>query len=285
MLRASRLPLFPLIVTREALARGERPREPEPMVMDEPRGVTEYDQAGAMLQVPVHQFSARAISRLLPDGGTLIDLGCGSGRLLARLAVARPDARILGLDLSERMLHVGRRLLEREGLADRVELRLGDITEFDAELPERLDVLSCNFALHQLPSDELASRCLGAIGRARQRTGCAVWIFDFARLRDPRSWPAIMSMLDVPGPAFREDGIASERAAFTRSELTTLLDHAGLGDLEHARSRPLGEYQAHWALGHDRPSNGIWHDVPLPRGIGLASRIFLQSCPRSLTRS
>jgi len=144
--------------------------------------------------------------------------------------------------------------------------------------------VSCNFALHQLPTEDLASSCLRVIGRARQRTGCAVWIFDFARLRDPRSWPAMMSMLDVPGPLFREDGIASERAAFTQSELTTLLEHAGLSDLGQARSRPLGEYQAHWAPGHDRPSDGTWHDVALPRGIGLASRIFLQSFPRSLTR-
>jgi arsenite methyltransferase len=120
MLRASRLPLFPLIVAREALARGERPRDPEPMVMDDPRGVAEYDQAGATLQIPIHQFNARAISWLLPGGGTLIDLGCGSGRLLAHLAHGRPDARIVGLDLSEPMLEAGRRLHDQEGLAERV---------------------------------------------------------------------------------------------------------------------------------------------------------------------
>ena len=279
------MPLFPLIVAREALARGERPREPEPMVMDEPRGVAEYDQAGATLQVPVHQFNARAISRLLPDGGTVIDLGCGSGRLLAGLARGRPDARIVGLDLSKPMLEVGRLQLDQEGLAERVELRLGDIATFDDDLPERLDVVSCNFALHQLPNEDVASRCLGAIGRARQRTGCAVWISDFARLHHPGSWPAVMSMLVVPGPVFREDGIASERAAFTLSELTALLERGGLGDLRHARSRPLGEYQVHWAPGHDRPPSGIWHNVPLPHGLSLATRIFCQSFPRPLTRS
>jgi tRNA (cmo5U34)-methyltransferase len=215
----------------------------------------------------------------------VIDLGCGSGRLLARLARGCPDARIVGLDLSEPMLEVGRRQLDQAGLAERVELRLGDVTTFDADLPQRLDVVSCNFALHQLPNDELASRCLRAIGRARQRTGCAVWISDFARLRDPRSWPSMMSMLVVPGPVFRKDGIASERAAFTLSELIALLERAGLGDLGHARSRPLGEYQVHWAPGHDRPPDGVWHDVPLPHGISLATRIFLQSFPRSLTHS
>lgn len=286
MLKTTRLPLFPLILAREALAHGERPREPEPMVMDEPEGVREYDQAGEAVQVPVHHFNSLAISRLLPEGGMVVDLGCGSGRLLAHLAHGRPDARLVGLDLSEPMLETGRRLLEQEGLAGCVELRRGDITTFDAELPERPDIVSCNWTLHQLPSEELVSRCLEAIARARADTGCGVWIFDFARLRHPGSWPAMMSMLELPGPVVREDGIASERAAFTLRELTTLLERAGLGELEHVRSRPLGEYQVHWAPGRrEAPAaSGLWRDVPLPPGTSLATRIVLQSLPRSLTR-
>lgn len=285
MFRPGRLALFPLIVAREALACGERSRVPEPMVMDEPQGVMEYDHAGAALHVPFHHFNALAISRLLPEGGTVIDLGCGSGRLLVRLARGRPDARIVGLDLSERMLETGRRLLEREGLADRVELRKGDITTFDAELPE-LDVVSCNWTLHQLPSEELAGRCLEAIGRARARTGCGVWIFDFARLRHPGSGPAMMSMFVVPGPVLRADAIASERAAFTVAELTMLLEQAGLGDLGHIRSRPLGEYQVHWAKGdRETPSGkGLWRYVPFPPGTVLMTRLVLQSFPRLFRR-
>src|SRR5438132_11402663 len=117
--------MFPLIVAREKLARGGRTRQVggEPAVMDEPQGVKEYDEFGAAGEIPIHHFNALAISRLLPRGGTLLDLGCGSGRLLARLAHGRPDIRVIGIDLSEPMLETGRQLLEREGLNDRVELR------------------------------------------------------------------------------------------------------------------------------------------------------------------
>lgn len=289
ILKLSRLPLMPLVVAREKLARGERAREVggEPAVMDEPQGVKEYDEFGAEGEAGVHYFVARAISRLLPEGGTLVDLGCGSGRLLARLAHGRPDARIIGLDLSEPMLETGRQLLEREGLGERVELRRGDITTFDAEVPENPDVLSCNFALHHLPDEELASRCFEAIARCRSRSGCAVWIFDFARLRHPGSWPAMASLINWPGPVVYSDAIESERAAFSEIELIALLDRAGLDDLEHVRSRPIGEQQVHWVAGRDKPGpvSGLWRDSPLPRETGLLARVALLSFPRSLTRT
>jgi SAM-dependent methyltransferase len=286
LLKASRLPLFPLIVAREKLARGERERVPEPMVMEEPQGVREYDEIGGSVQVGIHHFNALGISRLLPRGGMLLDLGCGSGRLLARLARGRPDARLIGLDLSEPMLETGRDLLERERLADRVELRRGDITTFDAELPESFDVVSCNYTLHQLPSEDLAQRCLEAIARFRSRTRCGAWIFDFARLRHPRSWPAFASIVNWPGPVVHHDALASEQAAFTIEELTAMLERAGLADLEHVRSRPLGEHQVHWAAGRDQatPVTGVWQDSLPPPGTGLLRRIALSSFRLSLWR-
>lgn len=281
--------MFPLVAVREKLARGERTREVggEPAVMDEPQGVKEYDEFGTAGEVGTHTFAARGISRLLPKGGTLLDLGCGSGRLIARLARARPDARIIGLDLSEAMLETGRDTLEQEGLSDRVELRRGDITTFDADLDDEVDVISCNFALHHMPTEDLAGHCLEAIARARSSTGCAVWIYDFARLRHPGSWPALVSMLNWPGPVVHSDAIESERAAFSAAELRTLLKGAGLGDLEHARSRPIGEFQVAWAAGRDHPEpvTGLWRDQPMPAEQRLLALTTIRSFPRALTRT
>ena len=283
-LKPSRLPLLPFVVVREKLARGERGRVPEPMVMDEPEGVREYDEIGGSVQVGIHHFNALGISRLLPQNGTLLDLGCGSGRLLARLAQGRPDARLVGLDLSEPMLETGRGMLEREGLSERVDLRRGDITTFDADLSESFDVVSCNFTLHQLPEEDLVRSCFEAIAGFRTRTGCAVWIFDFARLRHPRSFPDFASIVNWPGPVVHHDALASEAAGYTFEEMTQMLEQAGLADLEHVRSRPLGEYQVHRGLARERaaPVTGVWHDTPLPPGTGLLKRLALSSFPRSL---
>jgi SAM-dependent methyltransferase len=288
ILRPSRLGLFPLILAREKLTRQGRQRVVggEPAVMDDEQEAVEYDAFGAEGEVGLHRFSARAISRLLPEGGTLLDLGCGSGRLLARLARGRPDARIVGLDLSEPMLELARGHMESEGLSGRVELRRADITAFEAEVPQGVDVISCNFAIHHLPQTDMTNRCFEAICRTRSATGCGVWLFDFARLRNPRTWPAMTSMIRWPGPAVLSDAIHSEESAFSCEEMSGMLEQAGLGDLEHVHSRPLGEYQAHWAPGKDRPYpvTGLWQDEPLPRETRLLARTVDLSFPRSLTR-
>lgn len=289
ILRPVRLPLFPVIVTREKLTRGERPREVggEPAVMDEPQGVAEYDELGTAAEVGLHDFSARAISRLVPEGGTLLDLGSGSGRLLARFAHGRPDVRVIGLDLSEPMLETGREMLDHEGLSGRVELRRCDMTDFAGEVPEALDAVSCNFALHHLPDEGLLARCFEAIAQTRSSTGCGVWVFDFARLRNPKSWPTMASLINWPGPVVYNDAIASERAAFTFEEMVAALERAGLGDLDHLRAWPLGEYQVHWAPGTGRgfPNEGLWLDSPLPRDTRLLATMVRRSFPSSLARA
>lgn len=69
-------------------------------------------------------FGRRGVPGLLGNGPaprSIVEIGCGTGRVLAGLAGAFPQARLLGLDLSEDMLGVATGSLERFG--DRVSLR------------------------------------------------------------------------------------------------------------------------------------------------------------------
>lgn len=101
------------------------------MVMDDPHAVHAFDVAHPVLQAPVYRVNALALSRLLPEGGTLLDLGSGSGRLLIDLAAARPDVRLEGRDLAPNMVAAGRRTLTEVNLHDRVKLVLGDMTRVE----------------------------------------------------------------------------------------------------------------------------------------------------------
>jgi SAM-dependent methyltransferase len=139
----------------ERRASGHRARVPEPMEMNNPASVASFHAGADDPQAPVYGFNAEMISRLLPEGGTLVDLGSGSGRLVARLAESRPDVRIIGTELAENMLATGRAELAALGLAGRVELRRIDITSIPAEIAPEIDAVSCVWALHEGGRDAL----------------------------------------------------------------------------------------------------------------------------------
>ncbi|HET8729024.1 MAG TPA: class I SAM-dependent methyltransferase [Alphaproteobacteria bacterium] len=58
------------------------------------------------------------LAERLEDGIDVLDVGCGAGRAMVRLAGHFPNSRFLGLDLSEQAVGMGRRAAEEEGLSN-----------------------------------------------------------------------------------------------------------------------------------------------------------------------
>jgi S-adenosylmethionine-diacylgycerolhomoserine-N-methlytransferase len=67
-----------------------------------------------------------------PPGGSVIEIGCGTGRNLIAAARTYPDAEFFGLDVSSAMLSTARGNIRRAGLEHRIRLALGDAGRFDA---------------------------------------------------------------------------------------------------------------------------------------------------------
>ena len=68
-----------------------------------------------------------------PAGGTVLEVGCGTGRNLIAAAKRFPNARYFGIDISEAMLETARANAAKAGLGDRIVFAQGDATAFDAE--------------------------------------------------------------------------------------------------------------------------------------------------------
>jgi ubiquinone/menaquinone biosynthesis C-methylase UbiE len=251
---------MPLIGLRERRHVAGRQRVPEPMVMNDPESVAQFHAGGTLSpgMQAVYDFSARSLNALLPEGSRLLDLGVGSGRALAYLARLRPDLDVTAVDLAPNMLTTARGLFEAEGLDGRIELVQADITALPEAIAERSwDGISCVWTLHQLTDFELLRAALRQIAAVRERTGAAVWIFDFQRLSNPKTFPALLDVVDPSiTPVLRKDGIASEAAAFTHEELSTELAAAGLSDLRPAQGRPIPWLQAFWAPRADGTPGG-----------------------------
>ncbi len=84
-----------------------------------------YDLLAEHSEQPMREV---ALAMLAPaPGERLLEIGFGTGHVLARLARAvGPTGKVFGIDISENMLAQARELLERESLAERVTLACGD---------------------------------------------------------------------------------------------------------------------------------------------------------------
>ncbi|WP_264005614.1 class I SAM-dependent methyltransferase [Mycolicibacterium sphagni] len=243
----------PGIVVRERLHSPGRERIPEPMVMDDAESVVHFHAGGAAnpgMQA-VYDLCARAIDALLPPGGRLLDLGIGSGRALSTVLRRRPDVHAVGVDLAPNMLATARELFVSEGLEARVELVQADITALPKSLADaKWDAVSCMWTLHQLPDFDVLDAALRQIAAVQRDSGAALWLSDFARLKDPSACPAMLQCVDPDSPmGLRQDAIASEAAAFTREELSAHILAAGLGGLHSGHATPLPYLQAYWMFG------------------------------------
>ena len=260
------------LALRDRAAQGQRSRVPMPVdhqVMELDELVAEYDAGGLPggSMRPVYEVCASAISRLLPEGATVIDLGAATARCAAVVAQHRPDAQIIAVDLSEEMVRRGRSALDTQGLSAQVRMVVGDMRSFDALVPDDAAVVASSWALENLPTVDDLRRCLAEIAAVRERTGCGVWLFNFARLNSPRTYAALQRLVGGVGPLLSQNGVAGEAAAPTFRELRSELEAAGLRGLNHAVFRPLPFLQAHWAPGRSpHPAHDeLWRRLPLPR--------------------
>jgi S-adenosylmethionine-diacylgycerolhomoserine-N-methlytransferase len=94
-----------------------------------------------------------------PDGGSVLEIGCGTARNLMMAAERYPGCEMFGIDLSRAMLETALRKLDRHGLGDRLMLAHGDATSFDPLLlfgRRSFDRIFFSYALSMMPGWQAA---------------------------------------------------------------------------------------------------------------------------------
>ena len=162
----------------------------------------------AIASVEPESFWFRARNRLIvsvvrrhfPGAQSLLEVGCGTGFVLAALRKAFPGLRLVGSELLEKGLEVARRRLP-----DDVELVLLDAAEmpFEAEF----DVVGAFDVLEHVEDDEAA---LAGMRRAVRQGGGVVLLVP----QHPRLW----SEMDV---------VARHARRYTRRDLAAKVERAG----------------------------------------------------------
>jgi S-adenosylmethionine-diacylgycerolhomoserine-N-methlytransferase len=106
----------------------------------------------------------------VPAGGTVLELGCGTGRNIILAARRYRDARFFGLDISSGMLETATAAIAREGLSRRVALARGDATDFDPKAlfsVASFDRVFVSYSLSMIPGwEKTVSAALAALSPA-----------------------------------------------------------------------------------------------------------------------
>ena len=92
------------------------------------------------------------VDHALASGGPVVELAVGTGRIA--IPVAQAGVSVIGVDTSPEMLAIARAAGDEAGVADRLELHLGDLR--DPPVSERVPLVICPFRslLHMETEDE-----------------------------------------------------------------------------------------------------------------------------------
>ncbi|TWH01021.1 S-adenosylmethionine-diacylgycerolhomoserine-N-methyltransferase [Mesorhizobium sp. J18] len=130
----------------------------------------------------------RLIKRLdVPEGGSVLELGCGTGRNLMVAARAYPSARFYGLDISDEMLTTARLKIRREHSDDVIAVAQGDATAFDPLAlfgRASFERVYLSYALSMIPQWEKAI----AMALSVVAPGGSLHMVDFGRQEDLPGW-------------------------------------------------------------------------------------------------
>ncbi|WXG43634.1 MAG: class I SAM-dependent methyltransferase [Promethearchaeati archaeon SRVP18_Atabeyarchaeia-1] len=193
--------------------------------------ITGMPQFGLLLRL----FTLKALSS--QSGGRVIDIGCGGGRLVLRLAKSYPFEEVIGLDLSDKMLRLARRRAIDAGLGDRVKFKEGN-AEMIPYPSGSFDLVVSTLSLHHWSRPELV---FDEIARVLRPAGKCV-LGDMRR--DPMPvftglmW--VVTHFIVPRSLRRAgEPLGSLQSAYTKEETSAFLQKSKLGAFSKVTTGPF----------------------------------------------
>ena len=194
----------------------------EPELMDDEQQSIAYARADFSTS---NQLFVDGLIRDFPQPlATAVDIGCGPGDVIIRLAHALPDLRVIAIDGSAPMIALARDAVTAAGLGDRITL-LQECVPGVALNAHSFDAVLSKDLLHHVPDPSLLWREIARLAKP----GAVVYVMDLVRPATREEAGRIVNRVaGSEDPILREDFFNSLCAAFTVDELRRQVADAGL---------------------------------------------------------
>jgi len=194
----------------------------EPELMDDDHQAWAYAQAD--FSTSNQSFVDQLLTDFAPALQHVIDLGCGPADVLIRLARAKPDLHITGVDGSTAMIILATAAIHAAELEQQITLINSYIPGIPLENHAYDAILSKDF-LHHLPEPVVLWNEAMRLGKP----GGVLYVMDLIRPTTPEDAQAIVERVAAhEDPLLKQDFYHSLCAAFTVAEVEEQLRKAGL---------------------------------------------------------
>lgn len=115
-----------------------------------------YDKLNHIMSLNIDRIWRRRVMRIVrrAKAHKIMDVATGTGDLAIAMAKRVDRTQILGVDLSEEMLAVARRKIEKQGLEERIMLAKGDAENLDMVTSESIDAATVSFGVRNFENIE-----------------------------------------------------------------------------------------------------------------------------------
>jgi ubiquinone/menaquinone biosynthesis C-methylase UbiE len=219
------------------------PRVLEPEVMDTPEEAADYD---AMDHAAVNRLFVDDFLAGWAGTGPVLDVGTGTAQIPIVLCRRHPTAEVVGIDLAEEMLRVGRENVSRAGLAGRIRLERVDAKAMPYP-SDRFGAVMSNSIVHHIPEP---SRALSEMVRVA-RPGAVLFVRDLLRPPDRATLGHLVRCYAGEANAHQQKMFAdSLHAALTLDEVRALVGALGFAP---ETAQPTSD--RHWTWSARKPSS------------------------------
>ena len=187
----------------------------------------------------------RLLDRLAPPpGGSILEIGCGTGRNLIGAAQRYGDAKLFGIDISQEMLKTALGGMSRMGFDRRMRVACADATSFDpmAALGQRrFDRIYFSYTLSMVPEWRAAlQHAFSLLARDGE-----LQIVDFGQCEGlPRSFRALLFRWLELFHVFPRAELRKELARLAGTSIHFEAPYRGYAWLVALKQRPAGSQSA-----------------------------------------